>query len=662
MTVHASELYPTLGPLLELLCRNPVVMAASSARVSGSDGLLAELVAQSVIKFSTRSSGGTGSSRNATAVGIGSSKSLVMTRMAQGPSTEQSWRAARMRDMFRAQQNQKLRQDKYGKKTTRAGDSNWERASPIQNGPKKADKDIFQDLFKVLDKEMKEKETELTLETMVDNLTSLQDQVADTELTEVAWNSLVVWNRQLSGLCAPLASAPNAADLIEGIIRTTYLLYSKRPQSTFKAMSLQLLDSSFVQSLMLSDSAVSAAFKEGPTLAQLLFVSPLARQGFLVQLIGTIIQDCGYLSDFYQSRQQIIQRHFESSQFLASAVSGQLSEDQHRHLIERLLEDSAELAGEIDDWRVVRIWTLFIEWILRRLGTIGLLRTLPSEPDSSAMDQDADLWAIISSACRIVNISHLKSTGSTRLRLSVNSAVLSEISNLLEIQSRYVFETAPPQEMALRRRMVFLVGSAVAMSNRILTSLIYQHILLLDKPDCHHNQDGLPLEPSQDSATLLNVLSLLMCGETGAASTSTISKPFMALLKDLHSTLQMSETSNPYDLRLGTVAELEGIFVRHLPFLRLNAVVIADIVCAAVVYNDPENSAFWQSVISTILRILTGQESTPLLTTLPAFMARLRDLAETLSVSGLTAALDTLLAAHARRAAGTIVTLPMDTS
>ncbi|KAK3843946.1 MAG: hypothetical protein J3R72DRAFT_522330 [Linnemannia gamsii] len=27
-----------------------------------------------------------------------------------------------------------------------------------------------------------------------------------------------------------------------------------------------------------------------------------------------------------------------------------------------LLEDSAELAGEIDDWRVVLIWTFLVEW------------------------------------------------------------------------------------------------------------------------------------------------------------------------------------------------------------------------------------------------------------------------------------------------------------
>ncbi|KAF9913190.1 hypothetical protein EC991_003650 [Linnemannia zychae] len=517
MTVHASELYPTLGSLLELLCRNPVIMAASSARPSESGGQsLPELVAQS-------------------------------------------------------------------------------------HGSKKADRDLFQDLFEVSDKEMNEKKVELTLEIMADNLKSLRDQVVQTELSEVAWSSLVTWNRQLSGLCAPLASTSSAAELVEGIIETAHLLYSKRPQRTSVA-SLQLLDSSFVELLVMrqSDFAVSAALKESRTLAQLLLVSSLARQGFLVQSIDAVIQDCGCLSEFYQGRHQIVQQYFESSQFLASAVSGHLSEDQHRDLIERLLEKSAELAGEIDDWRVVRIWTLLIEWILRRLGSVESVRIRSSEPDTSILDQEVDLWEVISSASRIVNSSHLKTTGSTKSRLSVNDAVFSEINYLLEIQSRYTFDNAPPQEIALRRRMVFLVGTAVLMSNGILTCLIYQHILLLDEPNLVLLRQD---DPSQSSATLLNVLSLLMYGDTGPASISAISIPFTTLLKDLHSILQVSETSNPYDLRLGTVANLEGAFVKYLSFLRLNNVVTADIVCAVVVYNDPENSAFWQSVVCNLVSV-----------------------------------------------------------
>ncbi|KAG0366996.1 hypothetical protein BGX24_003448 [Mortierella sp. AD032] len=639
-------MYPTLGPLLEHLCRNPVVMASSPTADFESGGSLAELVAQSVIRFSSR-------------IDSRSNGSSTMTRMAPAPSAEQLWRAARMRDMFRAQPKQQKQLDRHGKKTTRAGGSNRDRLFSVPNGSRKVEKDLFQELFKVSDKEMKDKETELMLDTMANNLKTLQDQVVDTELTEVAWSSLVEWNRQLSGLCAPLVSTTSAAKLLEGIIRTTYLLYSKYPQSISRGMHLQLLDSSFVESLMLVQCgvAVPAALKEVRTLAQFLFASPLARQGFLVQLIDTVIQECRHLSDFYQSQHQITQQHFEPSHFLASALSRQLLEDQHRHLIEKLLEGSAELVGEVNDWRIVRIWILLVGWILKRLGSVKSPRTLLLEPDTSTLDQDSDLWAMISSACRIVNSSHSKPTGSRGSRLSVSAAVLSEISNLMEIQCRYIFETAPPQEMALRRRMVFLVGSTVAMNNGLLTTLIHSHILSLDKPD-HDKQDPL-LTPSQNSEILLNLLSLLICGETGAAYASAISELFLALLKDMHATLRVSETSNPYDLRLGTIAELEGIFVKYLPLLRMNVVVTADIVCAVVIYNDPEDSAFWQSVISAVLRILTGQESTPPLTSSPAYMARLRDLSEIFTESGLSMALESLLATPATIAAG-VITVPMD--
>ncbi|KAF9924155.1 hypothetical protein FBU30_005823 [Linnemannia zychae] len=121
----------------------------------------------------------------------------------------------------------------------------------------------------------------------------------------------------------------------------------------------------------------------------------------------------------------------------------------------------------------------------------------------------------------------------------------------------------------------------------------------------------------------------------------------MILLKELFSSLSASEDTNPYDLRLKTVTNLETIFVKFVPLLRLNLVVTADIVCAVVMYNDPENAAFWQSMINMMLRILTDSESTPLLTSLPGFMAEFRDLSEAMSISGLAVALNTLLATPA---------------
>lgn len=172
MTVHASELYPTLGLLLEMLCRNPVVIASACSRG------LADVVAQSVIKFSARTSG-------AAAVGAG-----LKSAMTDSPSAEQLWRAARMRDMFRAQQQQ---QDGLSrKKRNCAGGSNSRQLPHTeQNGSIETKNDSFQDMFKVSDKELKEKELEQTLETMAGNLKTLQDQVAKTELTESAWSSLV---------------------------------------------------------------------------------------------------------------------------------------------------------------------------------------------------------------------------------------------------------------------------------------------------------------------------------------------------------------------------------------------------------------------------------------------------------------------------------------
>lgn len=175
MTVHASELYPTLGLLLEMLCRNPVVIASASSRG------LADVVAQSVIKFSARTGGNT-------AVGAGSKNSISVS-----PSAEQLWRAARMRDMFRAQQQQQQQQDglSRNKRNCAGGSSNRQLPHSEQNGSMEMKNGPFQDMFKVSDKELKEREMEQTLKAMAGNLKTLQNQVAKTALSETTWYSLV---------------------------------------------------------------------------------------------------------------------------------------------------------------------------------------------------------------------------------------------------------------------------------------------------------------------------------------------------------------------------------------------------------------------------------------------------------------------------------------
>ncbi|KAF9153068.1 hypothetical protein BG015_004122 [Linnemannia schmuckeri] len=578
MPVHASELYPTLGPLLEMLCRNPVVTASTSFRG------LADLVAQSVIKFSARAGG------NVAVVGARSNSAT--TPIPPPPSAEQSWRAARMRDMFRAQQQQ-------GELSRKKNSAEGHPPCSGQNESVEKKRDPFQGLFEVSGKELKEREMEQTLETMVDNLTMLLDQVANTELTDTAWFSLVTWNRQLSELCAPLVSTPSAAKLLGGIIRAAYVLYSKRLQGP-KLVPLHLLDSSFVESLMMqqTNATMPAILKDHQTLAQLLIVSSLARQRSLIQLIDGVIQDYERSPDFYQSRHQITQRHFESSQFLTSALSGQLLEDQRRHLAERILEDSAELAGEIDDWRIVRIWILLVEWALTRLGSGESVYMTPMESDASFPDHDVNLCAVILTAGRIVNYRESEPKEAASSRVSISAAVLLEIDTLWKIQVRYIFQTAPPQEMALRRRIVFLIGCAVTSSNGLLSTLIHQHILSLDKSDRHQKQDSPTI--SQNTITLLNLISLLTSGELNIDSSSTIGQPFLALLQELHAALHVSKASNPYDLRMGTVADLEGIFTKFVSLLRINMVVTADIV-----YQYGSSDNHWLG-IGTITDILAG--------------------------------------------------------
>ncbi|KAF9924156.1 hypothetical protein FBU30_005824 [Linnemannia zychae] len=182
-TAHASELYPTLGPLLEHLCVNPIVMAAVTLPTSSEQ--LADLVAQSVIKFSTKSN-----NTNAVATPTGSASSIHSgTRVAalvEPPSTEIAWRAARMRDMFQTKRNQ----EGQHKKGTIYTSSNQRSRRNELNGSRMARKDSFQDLFQVSDKEMKEKRTEQLLMTMAVSLNNLQDQLADKDLTGTVWKSM----------------------------------------------------------------------------------------------------------------------------------------------------------------------------------------------------------------------------------------------------------------------------------------------------------------------------------------------------------------------------------------------------------------------------------------------------------------------------------------
>lgn len=159
MLPFASELYPTLGPLLTHLCRNPVVLSSIP---------MASLVAHSVFKYSNQDSDK--QQQQQQQQGLGPHQRNFGTKD-QGPklSAERAWCAARLRDMIETSRHrERRRSDTSAQSITR------DEKDRVNSRHGKGSSGT---LLQVSDHDMRQQRIEQTIANLVKSLSSLQEMV-----------------------------------------------------------------------------------------------------------------------------------------------------------------------------------------------------------------------------------------------------------------------------------------------------------------------------------------------------------------------------------------------------------------------------------------------------------------------------------------------------
>ncbi|KAG0204883.1 hypothetical protein BGX28_003342 [Mortierella sp. GBA30] len=386
---------------------------------------------------------------------------------------------------------------------------------------------------------------------------------------------------------------------------------------------------------------------------QFFTIAPFARQRNMVLVVDKILTVSQQQPDFYMSRKSIVQQHFGTSPYLTKA-STHLARDSD--FVRSLIEDAVELAGEVDDWRLVRIWILMIEWILEKTT-----ETRTMEIDSPILVETEESYSHSGFKELLVSASLLfeQGTAGTGIGTDLPTEVFSKMTRqFLRAQSDYIFcSGGRPGQLALRKRLVFLLGNAVLQNGNLLVWTIrdcFREMKRSSEEDNSLTVDQttaitttttiVKRDRPPQSAAAVAVATLFLCGmtvevESEEALADTIEQQLNRLLRELQIFCDLIKEDST--IRGSQLQDLFGqILGRYLTILRLNSTMVADIVCAMGVYIGTDDSNLWQTLIRTALAIMDMVFPVPT-TTLSSspWMMRLRDIAEVLDSLALDFAL-----------------------
>ncbi|KAF9187739.1 hypothetical protein BGZ51_001124 [Haplosporangium sp. Z 767] len=333
-----------------------------------------------------------------------------------------------------------------------------------------------------------------------------------------------------------------------------------------------------------------------------------------------IVAECSQRPDFFLTCTEIF-RFYSSDSSLLSVVEWALSTQDD--LLQSLLQDAVEMTSEIDDWRMVRLWILFFEWILDQLPAESMQvrqnssAGLKQERPSVSMISNASFWDMIFKA---------QSVHRQGLQDSTTISYFQAIDQLLDAQRAYIFLSAASEQLTLRRRLAFLIGAAAAQRTGTLVWILRDHFQSLEQAvDYSVGSKGLLPHRVQSIDAVSSFLAHLSLAYDSEKEFGAIGERFATFLKELQTLNKLyirDEASN-----LALEAMLERITQTYLPLLRLSSVFLADILCATVVYINCNDTKLWKLVIKVFLR--TTSES-PLARAPNPFkaplIARLRDI------------------------------------
>lgn len=558
MILYTSELYPTLGPLITQLCRNPVILSSKP---------IASLVVKFVLKYSNQER-------------ISESHNGLKDKE-QGSKPERAWCAARLRDMVKASRQESRR-------GVDASVTNGSSSSTRWRG--------FGSLFQVSEHDMEQQRIEQTMTSLSTSLASLREMVQEKSLRTVDLVYLTRWIHQLSELCGPLVSHPASAPLIQGVVDTSCTLKARMLQSQHhaKGSSLRLLDAAFVKQVMAKvdeGGHVTTTLSSDQLLLRLCSVSDLARQTHVVQLIDRIMATSKWESAVVQSRDTVIHPHLERSRLFAAISSN--PKEGCALLLQPLLEDLSGLTAQMSDWRLVRICTVLVEWMITT--------RVHCEQRMELGDDDSQVWenkevlsheldALISSACSIVRHASL-STDQENVQFLLDT--------FLTAQTNYVFCSAGPEHLSLRRKLAFLVTTAVSQHGGFLVHRIRYNLETLraaqeERSITTNTMDDALSVPASPAVVLM---AQLMASHDSDATFCAVAENIAALLKKLQELYSGNWKYLDQHMRNEVQLRLAAIMQAYQHILQINWTLAADLLCALGLYLNVTDSASWQSMI-----------------------------------------------------------------
>ncbi|CAO3571406.1 unnamed protein product [Mortierella alpina] len=590
-----SEAFPSLGPFLLQLGRNPVVLASAS---------LSSPLARILLWFSGQGD-----------IVDDPDKPRIEDTWIE----ERRWCASRIQDMCR-------HQGPLSKSV--------ERGHPLRPGVRRTE---FEELFGVQEQDLEGQVLDQTIESLSEAMQGLASMMSMKPLTSSVLTFLVQWNSQLSALCAPLVHISRAHGLVKGTIHTAHQLWMKAKSRCLSVTKDSLLDTTFVEQVVAyQDKGSLTKILSGNCFTEFLTIASLARRRNLMLIMDEILSACRQQPDFYSSPKAIVRDHFERSGFLTIS-SAQFRTD--RVLVHLLLQDVAALAGEVDDWRLVRIWILLMGWIIGQAGprdsTVN--RSEVEEDDATFMTLDGSGEFLELLVARWVSMEQKSSHAASETSLSER-----DIHSVLWAQSNYIYRSADPTQLLLRNRLAYLLGAASTRGNNLMVRMICGSF---------ETAERLPhptTEASAPSSLLQSATGSLLAGTSVVMESDllldALNERFAACLRELQALCFVCKQDSQAKSRLQV--QLEGIFDKYAPVLCLNQLVMADMVCAMGLYMGEDDRQLWTSLIQVVLsrasnglhRASTSISSAPILT-------RLRDIAEVMDVLALDFTLNTFLVA-----------------
>ncbi|KAG9323976.1 hypothetical protein KVV02_007298 [Mortierella alpina] len=585
----ALEAFPSLGPLLLQLGRNPVVLASAS---------LSDPLAKTLLWYSGQGDSADGPDR---------------PRVEDTWMEERRWCASRIQDMCR-------RQGQLSKSLRRG----------YQQQPE-AKKAVFEELFGVQEQELEEQVLDQTIDSLSEALQGLASMMSIKPLTTSVLTFMIKWNSQLSALCAPMIPILRAHGLIQGTIKTAHQLWTKAQTCSLSVTRDSLLDATFVEQIMAhQDKGSLTEILCGNYFTEFFTIAPLARRRNLMLIMDEILVACQEQPDFYSSPKTIIQQHFEKSKFLTiSSTKFRISRD----FVHLLLQDAAALSGEIDDWRLVRIWTLLVGWIIGQAGP------KETEVDRFQGEDEAAFIALDASEEFLkLLIARMASLEFQWKFFSTETLAERDVRGILWAQRNYIYRSAHPEQLLLRKRLAFLIGAA---TNNLIVHMVC---------NCFHSAARLSrqtTEVSTSSTPVQSATALLLAGNSVVMESDlqldVLSGQFAACLRALQELCFVCKR-DPQAKR-GLQVPLESILDQYAPVLNRNQPLMADIICGMGIYIGQDDRRLWNSLIQAVLsRASPGLQGANTSILSAPILTRLRDIAEMMSILDLDFTLNTLLA------------------